>query len=112
LASIACEVLADPTLNALLIVHLRTADLFGVAHHPRRSSSPTQSKIARCTDGTPNHLLRGTFTLRGISRALGLPSPSGDAIWAADDRLWFRSIPMLVATTEDGRASPARQFES
>ena len=27
------------------------------------------------TDGTPNHLLRGTFTLRGISRPLEFPVP-------------------------------------
>ena len=33
----------------------------------------TAEKIATCTEGTPNHLLRGTFTLRGISRPLEFP---------------------------------------
>ena len=42
-----------------------------VAHHPTAEfvADAVQS-IATCTDGTPNHLLRGTFTLRGLSRPL------------------------------------------
>ena len=45
-----------------------------VAHHPTAEfvADAVQS-IATCTDGTPNHLLRGTFTLRGISRPLEFP---------------------------------------
>jgi len=38
-------------------------------------------KIATCTDGTPNYLLRGTFTLRGITQPLEFPvliAPSAD----------------------------------
>ena len=38
---------------------------------------------AEKTDGTPNHLLRGTFTLRGISRPL--------------------EFPVLIAAKDDGR---------
>ena len=74
--SIANEDLADPTLNAMLIAHLHSADFFDVAHHPTAQfTAGAAEKIATCTDGTPNHLLRGTFTLRGISRPLDCHRP-------------------------------------
>ena len=91
--SIANEDLADPALNAMLIAHLHSADFFDVAHHPTAQfTAEAAEKIATCTDGTPNHLLRGTFTLRGISRPL--------------------EFPVLIATTEDGqRLTGQGQFE-
>jgi polyisoprenoid-binding protein YceI len=74
MASIACEDLADSALNAMLIAHLRSADFFDVEHHPTAQfTAEAAENIATCTDGTPNVLLRGTFTLRGISRALEFP---------------------------------------
>jgi polyisoprenoid-binding protein YceI len=93
MAGIACEDLADPACNAMLIAHLRTADFFDVEHHPTAQFvADSVEKIGACTDGTPNHLLRGTFTLRGISRPL--------------------EFPVLLATTEDGRRLTGQgQFE-
>jgi polyisoprenoid-binding protein YceI len=74
MTSIACEDLADTAMNAMLLAHLRTADFFDVEHHPTAEFVADAAKrIATCTDGTPNHLLRGTFTLRGISRPLEFP---------------------------------------
>jgi len=72
--SIACEDIADTAMNRLLIDHLRTDDFFDVSNHPEAvfeaiSASPLQS----CTDGTPNYLLRGNFTLRGITREIEFP---------------------------------------
>jgi polyisoprenoid-binding protein YceI len=74
MASIVCEDLGDPAMNAMLLAHLRTADFFDVEHHPTAEFvAESADPIAGSTDGTPNHLLRGTFTLRGISRPLAFP---------------------------------------
>ena len=74
MASIACEDLADAGMNAMLIAHLRTTDFFDTAHHPTAECvATTAERIHACTDGTPNFLLRGTFTLRGISHSLEFP---------------------------------------
>ena len=74
MASIQCEDLGDPALNAMLLAHLRTADFFDVWYHPTAEFvADTAEPINTCTDGTPNYLLRGTFTLRGISRPLEFP---------------------------------------
>jgi polyisoprenoid-binding protein YceI len=84
MASIACEDLADSAMNAMLLAHLRTADFFDTEHHPTAEFVATAAeKIETSTDGTPNHLLRGTFTLRGISRPL--------------------EFPVLIAAKDDGR---------
>jgi polyisoprenoid-binding protein YceI len=92
MASIACEDLADPAYNAMLIAHLRTADFFDVDHHPTAEFvADTAERIKTCTDGTPNFLLCGTFTLRGITRPL--------------------EFPVLVATEDGQRLTGQAQFE-
>ncbi len=74
MTSIVCEDLGDPALNAMLLAHLRTADFFDTEHHPTAEFvAESAERISTCTEGTPNHLLRGTFTLRGISRPLEFP---------------------------------------
>jgi polyisoprenoid-binding protein YceI len=74
MASIACEDLTDAGMNAMLLAHLRTTDFFDTAHHPTAGFiATTAERIHTCTDGTPNFLLRGTFTLRGISHPLDFP---------------------------------------
>jgi len=84
MASIACEDLADSAMNAMLLTHLRTTDFFDVEHHPTAEFvADTAEPIESCSAGTPNHLLRGTFTLRGISRPL--------------------EFPVLIAAKDDGR---------
>ena len=90
---IANEDITDPALNALLIAHLRSPDFFDVTQHPTAQfTADSAQRIAACTDGTPNHLLRGTFTLRGISGPL--------------------EFPVLIATTGDGqRLTGQGQFE-
>ena len=83
MTTIANEDISDSAMNAMLLAHLRTADFFDTEHHPTAAFvADTAEKIATCTDGTPNHLLRGTFTLRGISRPLEFPvliAPTDDA---------------------------------
>src|SRR5678815_3552531 len=58
----------------MLLAHLRSTDFFDVEHHPTAEFVATAAeRIETCTDGAPNHLLRGTFTLRGISHPLEFP---------------------------------------
>ena len=74
MTSIANEDISDSAMNAMLIAHLRSADFFDTEHHPTAQfTAEAAEKIGACTDGTPNFLLRGTFTLRGISRPLEFP---------------------------------------
>ena len=74
MTSIANEDLTDPDYKALLIAHLHSADFFDVEHHPTAEFvASAAEKIDVCTEGTPNYLLRGTFTLRGISHPLAFP---------------------------------------
>jgi len=74
MASIANEDLTDPAYRALLITHLSSADFFDVEHHPTAEFvAIAAEKIDVSTEGTPNYLLRGTFTLRGISHPLAFP---------------------------------------
>ncbi len=74
MTTIACEDLADSALNAMLLAHLRTADFFDTAQHPTAEFAATAAEPIRpWTDGTPNFLLRGTFTLRGITHPLEFP---------------------------------------
>jgi polyisoprenoid-binding protein YceI len=85
MTSIANDDLADPAYKAMLIAHLRSDDFFDVEHHPTAQFvADTVEKLTGSTEGTPNYLLRGTFTLRGISHPL--------------------EFPVLIATTEDGQS--------
>ncbi len=74
MTSIANEDISDSAMNAMLIAHLRSADFFDTEQHPTAQfTAGVAEEIATCTEGTPNFLLRGTFTLRGIGRPLEFP---------------------------------------
>ena len=45
-----------------------------IAHHPvAEFVAESITPLATCTDGTPNYLLRGQYTLRGITREIEFP---------------------------------------
>jgi polyisoprenoid-binding protein YceI len=99
--SIACDDIADTAMNRMLIDHLRTDDFFDVANHPEAVFTATAARaLADCPEGTPSHLLRGRFTLRGVTRELEFPilaaTPDGDRLTAQAvldlDRTQFGSL--------------------
>jgi polyisoprenoid-binding protein YceI len=72
--SIACEDLEDSQWNAMLIRHLRDADFFEIDRFPAAEFIADRAEaVAACSDGTPNFLLKGRFTLRGVTKPLELP---------------------------------------
>jgi len=99
--SIACEDLTDSTWNEMLIRHLHSDDFFDVAQHPTAAFvADSIEPLPACTEGTPNYLLRGRFTLRGITQAIEFPilvaSADGQRVTAQGvldlDRTQFGSI--------------------
>jgi polyisoprenoid-binding protein YceI len=71
---IACEDIPDSTINRMLIDHLRSADFFDVANHPvAEFVADRVTALPGSTEGTPNYLLSGRFTLRGITREIEFP---------------------------------------
>ncbi len=74
MTSLACEDLTDSGMNGMLLAHLQTTDFFDTANHPTAEFVASEaSRIETSTEGTPNYQLRGTFSLRGVSRELEFP---------------------------------------
>ncbi len=75
LRQIACEDLTDADYNAMLIRHLHDADFFDVSSHPTAEFVTRAARpLPEATPGTPNYLLAGDFTLRGVTRPLEFPA--------------------------------------
>jgi polyisoprenoid-binding protein YceI len=73
--SIACEDLLDAGMNAMLLRHLQDADFFETASFPVATFLATSvERLPSSTEGTPNYVLHGEFTLRGITKPLSFPA--------------------------------------
>jgi polyisoprenoid-binding protein YceI len=73
--SMACDDLADPAANALLIRHLRDNDFFDVDRFPTaRCTLARATPIQGATVGTPNFQLEGALTVRGITESIAFPA--------------------------------------
>lgn len=69
--SIACSDLTDAGYNALLLAHLASNDFFDSANHPTALFHATEVEpIGGAAPGSPNFLLRGDLTLRGVTHSL------------------------------------------
>jgi polyisoprenoid-binding protein YceI len=78
--SIVCEDLVDEGYNAMLIRHLRDDDFFSVERYPTAVfTSDHAERIPRCTEGSPNYLLRGALTLRGVTLPISFPAVIAEA---------------------------------
>jgi len=63
--------LEDDTLNALLIRHLSSDDFFDAEHYPTAKFEVMEcSAIPGATPGTPNCAIKGTLTIKDISREI------------------------------------------
>ena len=79
--SIACEDITDLGANAMLIRHLRDADFFEVDRFPTaRFVAEELVAVDGVAEGIPNYWVKGSFTLRGVTRPLEFP-----LVIAADD---------------------------
>lgn len=79
--SIVNEDLVDPAYNAMLIRHLRDDDFFAVDRFPTAEFTCEYAEsLPACTPGTPNFMLSGFMTLRGVTKPLSFP-----AVIAAED---------------------------
>lgn len=75
MTSIACEDLTDAGWNAMLIRHLQDGDFFETSVHPTASFvAHSAERIPDSTPGTPNVVLHGELTLRGVTRPLSFPA--------------------------------------
>jgi polyisoprenoid-binding protein YceI len=73
--SIACEDLPDQAWNQMLIRHLQDADFFLTALHPTALFTVDSAEaIAASSLGTPNFMLKGSLTLRGVTKPLEFPA--------------------------------------
>lgn len=73
--SLANEDLTDPDYNALLIRHLKDDDFFAVERFPTAELACSKAEpLPACTPGTPNFVLHGALTLRGVTRDLSFPA--------------------------------------
>ena len=73
--SITCTDLTDPTLNAMLVAHLKSDDFFAVEEHPTAEFKTTAvTPIPGCTEGTVNQKIAGLFTLRGSPQPIEFPA--------------------------------------
>jgi polyisoprenoid-binding protein YceI len=93
--SIACEDISDSAMNQMLIAHLHSDDFFDVAHHPvAEFVAESITTLATCTDGTPNHLLRGIT--REIEFPILVATADGQRLTAQGvldlDRTQFSSV--------------------
>ena len=72
---IACEDLVDSTYNAMLIRHLRDEDFFAVDRFPTADFvCESAVAIASASPGLPNHTLKGSLSLRGVTQPLSIPA--------------------------------------
>ncbi|HYF36591.1 MAG TPA: YceI family protein [Prosthecobacter sp.] len=94
--SIVCTDLTDSAFNAMLLRHLSTDDFFATEEHPTaRFAIHSAEALPLATQGTPNYMLNGDFTLRGVTRALAFPA----VIAAADpDHLTGQALIQLDRT--------------
>ena len=78
--SLACQDLADPGLNAMLLKHLADNDFFATHIWPTASFQATSARpLKDTTDGAPNHEVSGGFFLRGVTQDITFPVTLGMA---------------------------------
>ncbi len=107
MTSIACEDLTDQTWNEMLIRHLQDADFFLTSLHPKALFVVDSAEaIPGATEGTPNFMLKGSLTLRGVTRPLEFPA----VIAAADGSRITGQAQIEIDRTEFGSIYGSSRF--
>lgn len=74
--------LQDETYRQMLVNHLLSADFFDVTRYPLATMTVNGwEPIPSASPGTPDHLLRGELTIKGVTRPITVPVtviPQGD----------------------------------
>lgn len=82
MAGITNQDLQDETYRRMLVNHLLSADFFDVARYPLAAMTVNGwEPIPFASPGTPDHLLRGELTIKGVTRPITVPVmvlPQGD----------------------------------
>ncbi|TAG07599.1 MAG: sulfurtransferase [Verrucomicrobia bacterium] len=75
MTSIACTDIPDQAMNQILLQHLANADFFLSSEFPEATFSVASAKpISTATLGTPNFMIEGTLTLRGVAQPIEFPA--------------------------------------
>ena len=73
--SIACTDIADPTMAAMLVRHLRDEDFFAVDRFPTAEFVfQTIELLTESRPGIPNFSVAGSLTLRGVTKTIAFPA--------------------------------------
>ena len=105
--SVACEDIPDEGMRGMLIRHLKDADFFDTANYPIAEfvTTPAQA-IPNSSEGNPNYLLTGNFTLRGITRPISFPA----VIATSDGRRLTGQAQLEIDRTEFGSIYGSGKF--
>ncbi len=72
--SMTCDDLTDNSWNSMLIAHLKSPDFFQTDLYPKAEFvAESAVPIPSGGDGLPSHVLKGRFTLRGVTRPVEFP---------------------------------------
>jgi len=93
----------------MLLRHLNDADFFDLSNPPQATFIAERAeRLDACTEGTPNFVLHGQFTLRGITRPLSFP-----VVIAASDGLRITGQAQFeLDRTQFGSVPSARRYIS
>lgn len=72
---IACTDIPDQAMNQMLLQHLANADFFLTSEFPEATFTVSSAQpIPTSTLGTPNFMIEGSLTLRGVSQPIRFPA--------------------------------------
>lgn len=107
MTSISCSDLSDPTLNRLLVDHLKSSDFLDAARHPEaRLVIQRAAPLAHGRPGAPNLQIIAELTFRGITREIAALAAAGRT---PDGRMGAQTL-VVIDRTDWGSAYGSGRF--